>query len=292
MEHRADIATRRKAATERSNLAYDLLLVQSPQSTADNKNVLHQLLRMASLRSLHEWRESFEALGHDMSPTVWAAFERHFAHQLFFDEFFQAALAERATARDAAAEAAEAEGGEEGAGLEEWVDDVGGRADVAADVAAAKKCAAATLRSVMGVGGANPRARALLGAALMRAARDTADDLAAPPSARRAASDGDPPLPKQAFLDNFKMPNDLAASLAAWRTANEGVGAAVDRDLEERAAEWCDDRTTRGRTESCGDVVLGAFESAIGDLAKRRSGSTAEWKWVDFIYRYILCESC
>ena len=77
------------------------------------------------------------------------------------------------------------------------------------------------------------------------------------------------------------MPNDLAASLSAWRAANDGAGvsAAVERALEARAAGWCDDRTTRGRVESCGDVVLGAFESAIADLAKRLGGSTTEWKW-------------
>ena len=249
-KHRIEIADRRKLATDRSNLAYDLLLVQSPHSRADNKNVLHQLLRMAMLQGLHSWEDYYVAAD-SIAPTVFATFERRLTHGMLYDDFFVAALG---TELEAEAESSS---------------DAVGKAAKRAD---------ALLASVAHA--SNDRVAALVGAAITFAASEAAASLVK----SKGQVELDVNAPDQPFMHNFRMPDDLMESVTAWRAARATTGAeeegAEERgEMEESARAWCDDLRTLQHVESCGEQVQSAFEATIAELERRFGGATAEWKW-------------
>ena len=54
--------------------------------------------------------------------------------------------------------------------------------------------------------------------------------------------------------------------------------AAVNGVLSRNDAWWCDDKTT-AKTDTCGEIVNAAFDSALEDLTRRYGNDVSSWRW-------------
>ncbi len=74
------------------------------------------------------------------------------------------------------------------------------------------------------------------------------------------------------------LSDEVGAELFEAIYGRRDFRVAVNSVLAREDAWWCDDKTT-AKNESCDDIVLGAFSSAVAELTQKYGNDPAQWNW-------------